>query len=213
MESNANSTIFGSERGWNDPPPMLDVATSSSTSCSAGPRLNKRVGFPTSFPSQSSDAKSNQSSVSDAGAKSLSGALPPPPPPSLLTNIPCPSNKQTIKDDTKVQEDEVIEVKFEDVGDVLETCLSDAENCGALDEKKASDIRKRIDIFKDKWNNDKLNGKVQQGMLKLAQLMKSGDIEEAEKMQRNLNVEYPNLCTPWMIAIRQLILAQNKVKH
>jgi hypothetical protein len=51
-----------------------------------------------------------------------------------------------------------------------------------------------------------------QGMLKLAQLMESGQIDEAEKIQRNLNVEYPNLCTPWMIAIRQLILARNKSK-
>ena len=45
--------------------------------------------------------------------------------------------------------------------------------------------------------------------------MEAGQMDEAEKIQRNLNVEHPSLCTPWMIAIRQLILAQkseNKTK-
>ena len=45
------------------------------------------------------------------------------------------------------------------------------------------------------------------------QLMENGQIDEAEKIQCNLNVEYPNLCTPWMInAVRQLILSRNKSK-
>ena len=50
-------------------------------------------------------------------------------------------------------------------------------------------------------------------MIKLAQLMENGQIDEAEKLQRNLNVEYPKLCTPWMIAVRQLILSRNKSKN
>ena len=50
-------------------------------------------------------------------------------------------------------------------------------------------------------------------MLELAQLLENGQIDEAEKTQRNLNVEYPNLCTPWMIAVRQLILSQNKSQN
>ena len=49
-------------------------------------------------------------------------------------------------------------------------------------------------------------------MLKLAQLMENGQIDEAEKIQIIRNVEYPNLCTPWMIAVRQLILSRNKSK-
>ena len=49
--------------------------------------------------------------------------------------------------------------------------------------------------------------KVKNGMYKLACSLKDEDYEEAEKIQRGLNVDYPSICTPWMIAIRQLILA------
>ena len=42
--------------------------------------------------------------------------------------------------------------------------------------------------------------------------MENGQIDEAEKIQHNRNVEYPNLCTPWMIAVRQLILSRNESK-
>ena len=115
-----------------------------------------------------------------------------------------PTEKGEAKSQTQLDE----EVKLEDVAKILEASLCKAENSAAVDEKKASDIRKRIGIFQDKWNNNKLNGKVHLGMLKLARFMESGQMDEAEKIQRNLNVEYPNLCTPWMIAIRQLILAQ-----
>lgn len=215
MENTSDSTIFGSDRGWNDPPPRLDTA--SATTGSSGARLNKRVGFPSSFTSQSSDVKTDQTPLCDAGAKSLTGITPPPPvmpPLSLHANISSPSNQlATNKEEAKDQSDVVIEVKYQDVGDILESCLCEAEISGGLDEKKASDIRKRIGIFKEKWTSDKLNNKVHQGMLKLAQLMENGQIDEAEKIQRNLNVEFPNLCTPWMIAVRQLILSRNKSKN
>ena len=73
MENISDSTIFGSDRGWNDPPPRLDTA--SATTGSSGARLNKRVGFPSSFTSQSSDVKTDQTPLCDAGAKSLTGIL------------------------------------------------------------------------------------------------------------------------------------------
>ena len=75
MENTSDqSTIFGSDRGWNDPPPRLDT-TASATTGSSGARLNKRVGFPSSFTSQSSDVKTDQMPLCDAGAKSMTGSL------------------------------------------------------------------------------------------------------------------------------------------
>ena len=71
MDNTSDSTIFGSDRGWNDPPPRLDAA--SAPTGSSGSRLNKRVGFPSSFASQSSDVKTDQTPLCDAGAKSLTG--------------------------------------------------------------------------------------------------------------------------------------------
>ena len=75
MENTSDSTIFGSDRGWNDPPPRLDTTASATTTGSSGARLNKRVGFPSSFTSQSSDVKTDQTPLCDAGAKSLTGIL------------------------------------------------------------------------------------------------------------------------------------------
>ena len=47
------------------------------------------------------------------------------PPLSLHANIPSPSNQlATNKEEAKDQSDVVIEVKYEDVGDILESCLS-----------------------------------------------------------------------------------------
>ena len=90
------------------------------------------------------------------------------PPLSLHTNIPSPSNQlATNKEEAKDQSDVVIEVKYEDVGDILESCLCEAEISGGLDEKKASDVRKRIGIFKEKWTSDKLNNKLHQGSIRI----------------------------------------------
>ena len=77
------------------------------------------------------------------------------PPLSLHTSIQSPSNQlATNKEEAKDQSDDVIEVKYEDVGDILESCLCEAETSGGLDEKKASDIRKRIGILKEKWTTE-----------------------------------------------------------
>lgn len=213
MENNPPE-IFGTDRGWNDPPPMPGQGANAFSS--SGVKLNKRIGFPTSGTMQNSNVTNESMTLCDAGAKVFTGSMPPlPPPPSLSTIIPPPPNPVE-KVEGKTQIEPVEEVKFEDVAKILEANLCEAENSGALDEKKASDIRKRIGILQEKWTNDKLNEKVHLGMLKLAKFMESGQMDEAEKIQRNLNVEHPSLCTPWMIAIRQLILAQkseNKDKN
>ena len=104
------------------------------------------------------------------------------------------------------QED--LQLTLDDVIAALEANLSKAEMLGKMDAKKAGEIRKRLSSFRDKWTNNQLNEKVKQGMSKLATLLSEDKYEDAEKLQRSLNVDYPNLCTPWIIAVRQLILAQ-----
>ena len=86
--------------------------------------------------------------------------------------------------------------------------MVNAEEAGKIDSKKVADIRKRLVMFQDKWNKDHLNDKVCVGMSKLANCLADGNFDEAEKIQCRLKVDYPNICTPWMIAIRQMILAQ-----
>ena len=82
-----------------------------------------------------------------------------------------------------------------------------AESAGKFDNKKATDISKRIKLFEEKWVKGQLNDKVQIGMSNLGKHLVMDEIQEAEKLQQRLNIEYPSLCTPWMVAIRQLILA------
>ena len=96
---------------------------------------------------------------------------------------------------------------------ILETSTAQAEERGYLEAKKAGEIKKRLGMFKNKWTNDQLNDKVKIGMFKLAELIQKEDYDQAEKIQRSLNVDYPSLCTPWMIAIRQLIFAQNSADN
>jgi len=206
MENNPKSTIFGTDRSWNDPPPLPGQGANAPVS--TGNKLNKRIGFPASGTTQSSSVKNESTTLCDAGAKVLSGSMPPlPPPPSLPpATVPPPNLSEKMND--KIETEHVEDVKVEDVVKILEDNLCKAENSGSVDEKKAGDIRKRIGILQEKWTNGKLNEKVHFGMLKLAKFMESGQMDEAEKIQRHLNVEHPSLCTPWMIAIRQLILAQ-----
>ena len=87
---------------------------------------------------------------------------------------------------------------------MLEKAIQDKED---LEPKKVTEIRKRIEVFRQKWQKNELNEKIKQGMQKLGCHLDAKEFDEAEKIQRSLNVDYPNLCTPWMIAIRQLVLA------
>ena len=168
-------------------------------------KLTKRVGFPptstqTVQTANTNDVGSNSGSqLNDAGAKpQILEGLPPPPPSSSFVKASRPDPSCNIQD----QEDfNVVEVT--DVIELLERVLSNDK----LDARKALEIKKRIDILHKKWSNNELNDKVKNGMYKLACSLNKEDYEEAEKIQRGLNVDYPSMCTPWMIAIRQLILA------
>lgn len=189
------------ERAWNDPP-LFDYQNTQKPTIS-GNKLNKRIGFP-------SDSSTNQASkttsettnsiLNDAGAKPIFAGndLPPlpPPPPSTETQQIVTSSEES----TQCLESEV---EVTDVIDILDRVMAKE----TLNPKKVTEIRKRIEIFRQKWDRDELNGKVKVGMHKLAKFLDSNEYDEAEKLQRSLNVDYPNLCTPWMIAIRQLILA------
>ena len=164
--------------------------------------MTKRVGFPTTS-TQTLQAENTEknicSQLNDAGAKpQLLEGLPPPPPSSSIVQASQPNPSCDIQ---KQGDFSVVEVT--DVIDLLEKVLSNDK----LDARKVLEIKKRIELFHKKWSKNELNDKVKNGMYKLACSLKDEDYEEAEKIQRGLNVDYPSICTPWMIAIRQLILA------
>lgn len=121
-------------------------------------------------------------------------------------NVPPPPSISTLKIDHKdeLKESEDTEEKETNLDDVIASLEATLEK-SQLEPKKAAEIRKRIGMFKDKWSQ--LDGKVRAGMAALGQHLEHGRVEEAEKIQIKLNVDFPGQCTPWLIGIRQLILA------
>lgn len=121
-------------------------------------------------------------------------------------NVPPPPSISTLKIDHKdeLKESEDTEEKETNLDDVIASLEATLEK-SQLEPKKAAEIRKRIGMFEDKWSQ--LDGKVRAGMAALGQHLEHGRVEEAEKIQIKLNVDFPGQCTPWLIGIRQLILA------
>ena len=136
------------------------------------------------------------SQLNDAGAKPI-GLNVPPPPSVQGASVPVVSPQLPSIDDQGP------EIEVNHVIDLLEKVILAKDNADA---RKVQEIRKRIELFRQKWQQNELNDKVKHGMHKLVCHLDSKEYDEAEKLQRSLNVDYPNLCTPWMIAIRQLIL-------
>lgn len=200
------STIFGTDRSWNDPQALFEYQNTNAAPGGAS-KLNKRVFFPgtTGIPegSEKSSVKPENSNLNDAGAKSTDGISVPPPP--LAKGIPkSESEKTESKEEVSVEKETFT---LEDVSNSLDQSIVNAETSEKIDSKKAGDIRKRIKMFEDKWNKDQLNEKLKSGMFNLSQHLIKNEVQEAEKLQQRLNLDHPSQCTPWMIAIRQLILA------
>ena len=236
---NSTSTVFGTDRSWNDPQALFDYKVTSSTT--TGTKLNKRIGFPSSTPPSSnvSSMRPESSKLNDAGAKSTTegknlsahslqkienfgyisiityyhyfhtGINVPPPP--IAKDMAQLNVKES--NNSQINEQTTESITIEDVTQPLEKSIIDAESSGKIDKKRASDIRKRIKMFEEKWNNGQLNDRLQSGMFKLTQHLIKNEFQEAEKLQQRLNIDFPSLCTPWMIAIRQLILALKPEKQ
>jgi len=206
------STVFGTDRSWNDPQALFEFKAPNSAKTGVS-KLNKRIGFPSDSTPSNSSIKPDSSNLSDAGAKSaaLGINVPPPPPPLISKSIP---NKvvhhqeiepQNTNENPASPEEQI---NIEEVIKNLTETVQRAESAGKFDNKKATDISKRIKLFEEKWVKGQLNDKVQIGMSNLGKHLVMDEIQEAEKLQQRLNIEYPSLCTPWMVAIRQLILAR-----
>ena len=131
----------------------------------------------------------------------------PPPPPPLTSNSIIPKVEQKELEPQTNENPTTEQINVEDVIKNLNETVQKAESAGKIDTKKATDISKRIKLFEEKWIKGQLNDKVQMGMCSLGKHLVMDEIQDAEKLQQKLNIEYPSLCTPWMVAIRQLILA------
>lgn len=113
---------------------------------------------------------------------------------------------------------EVVIINF---NQVLENAHSE------MNMKKLSDIKKRVSTMETKWKSGILNAEIQSGMARIAKCLLGSQeavdklahcsedlklkklaldsIDEAEKIQRALTVDWPSLCGTWMVGIKHLI--------
>ena len=211
--------------GWNDPP---ESTSNPKEGMSKATRLNRRIGFPTSEGSADAAMISTAKSVglSDAGAKPFLkgtavvpsllefitvlieyllnlGDLPPPPPKTndaVSESIASPENISHA----------AVQVMLQDVMEMLERSLAKSESENKIDASKSNAIRKRLKQLEDKWNKEQLNDNIKSGMFELSKCLEEGTFTEAETIQQRLNTTFPQHCTPWIIAVRQMILAQKE---
>lgn len=147
--------------GWNDPPKWaLSSNTLSSTKNTPTKRLlNKRVAFPLS--SSPSSTVSTPSSVQKTPMN-----LPPPPSSSILTplttaphaplvtptTVMVQNSSDSLSSPSIINKDETLLKTMENLEYILNTELVD--NC------HVDDIKKRLEIMKNLWNEDKFNNDI-----------------------------------------------------
>ena len=203
------------DRAWNDPPLFSYTSTSAKEQQAQSTRLNKRVGFPgvgaPPLPTSAGGGISKEAGpplagegldnpkLHDAGAKPSAASLPPPPP---MMSKPPPATKSTAEEVPTTSESSAKDdVAIEDVM----TGLREALEASSLDDRKAKDIKKRLDAMEGKWRSGALNDKVHAGLAGISSALKAGDPESAEKTQLALVVDWPSLCGTWMVGIKHLI--------
>ena len=181
------------DRAWNDPPLFSYQNTESNLSAA---KLNKRVGFPASGPPPST-------SSSAATSRPLSAAPLPtsnlPPPPKASATSAAQDSKPNYQPGQVPAADEVV-AKLHDVI---------ANNASEMGDKKTEDIKKRVGLMQTKW--DSLNDHIKLGMSALAESLLESRFDQAEKMQKNLVVDWPSECGTWMVGIRVLIQETKKI--
>ena len=194
------------DRAWNDPP--LFNYKKESTSANAPTKLNKRVGFPVAPPLTSSSSLGAQFlppsleplKIHDAGAKSVGMSMPPPPPP--MASCP-PVSKESVS--SGVNPDSSSSKGNLDVESVVKLLTKSLDQT-SFDDRKKSDIKKRIVMMESKWKSGSLNEQVHSRMGMLAQCLASGDPFGAEKAQVSLIVDWPALCGTWIVGIKHMIV-------
>lgn len=120
-----------------------------------------------------------------------------------------------------------IKVVIADFNVVLDSAQSE------MDQKKLADIKKRISLMEGKWKSGSLNAQMENGLAKMARCLldaqvtvnevicapddpnlkvkASSFIDEAERIQRSLMVDWSSLCGTWMIGIKHLVLEVKRI--
>lgn len=74
-----------------------------------------------------------------------------------------------------------------------------------LEKRVADDIARRLQVMRQNWKNGKLSQGVKSRMIKLAQALDAGNVEEAHQIHISLMVDFVSEVNQWMVAVKKLI--------
>ncbi|XP_012150993.1 steroid receptor RNA activator 1 isoform X2 [Megachile rotundata] len=178
----------GHDPGWNDPPKWAYSGAQSSVTPTKRV-LNKRVAFPLA------STKAN-----DKEPLSETKTLNMPPLVQSSSNLPPASNKVVDVDISDIKID-----KEKTLSNVLEN-LDTVINEHILEKNRVEEVRKRLDVLKSMWLEDKLNNVIYKNILDLSAALREGDIQKADQIHVSLMMQHASLCSSWIPGIRHIIL-------
>lgn len=185
--------------GWNDPPQWVAAASQNSTGTPTRRLLNKRVAFPLASAQTTTKEMSSQMNLQPANM--------PPPLVSSVTLMTAPHKPIMPPSDTETDVDKkAVDIdKTQALSDTLKSFMVVIQEC-VTNKNKADEIKKRLDMMKLAWLEDKLNSTIHAKVLELSKALEEGNIEAADKIHIALMMQYSNLCSAWIPGIRHIIL-------
>ena len=199
----AQSTVFGTDRGWNDPPPMFSSASSAAApAATSGPRLNKRVAFPaqqSAAPAPGHDPTAPPK-LYDAGMRPPPGSILPPPPPLMTPSASLPEKEGSHENKSE--------------GDICEISVDAIENNYKLlvvkyfGENNCSDMNKRFATLFTSWRQGGLNSHVHLLVKEIGDKLQQEQVTAAEGKFAALSADWSSLVGPSnVLVIKKLINA------
>ncbi|XP_057317983.1 steroid receptor RNA activator 1-like [Microplitis mediator] len=185
--------------GWNDPPKWAFTPTPAGSTPTKR-LLNKRVAFPLN-----SSGGPGASQPGRAPPPVLPPFLPEPARGELLATAPHVPNIDPSTMRAELEKRALDFDKRQCLQDILynfKMVIDDQpSSCDKIEE-----VRRRLDIMKSMWKENKLHEDMYEKVLMLSRALARKDIEEADKIHVDLMTNYPAHCTAWISAIRYLIL-------
>ncbi|XP_048267041.1 steroid receptor RNA activator 1 isoform X3 [Bombus terrestris] len=118
----------------------------------------------------------------------------------------CPSNKNVEGKNIVIDKEEALNNVLKN----LETVISEH----ILENGRIKEVKKRLDILKTVWLEDKLNNVIYKNVLDLSTALREGNIKKADEIHVSLMMEHASLCSAWMPGIRHIILElETKMKN
>ncbi|XP_065090386.1 steroid receptor RNA activator 1-like [Ochlerotatus camptorhynchus] len=214
---NYRSATKSHDPGWNDPP-KLSYSPGVVTGQTPKLNLNKRIAFPVAGttavnqPPPVPGAAAIGSSLPQFVPAASSGppmAGPPrsvnPSAPPMLTVGTPPRVGQIDKPSSNAVDDTLVYPKDDEMRDFVKGILGDF--LLKTDSTRQAEIRKRLDLMQESWNDGKLSDGLTRKLYRLAFALNEGRVSDANDGHRSIIVEHGKECVQWAPALRQLIQA------